>query len=39
MHIESSNDMMFKLTGMRYVHGCKRSLISVRKLDDGRHGV
>ena len=39
MHIQTASNVKFKLTGVRYVPGLKRNLISVGQLDDAGYAV
>ena len=39
MHIKTASNVTFMLTGMRYVPGLKRNLISVGQLDDAGYTV
>lgn len=39
MHIKSASNMLFKLTGVRYVSGLKRNLMSVGQLNDTGYGI
>ena len=39
MHIKTPSNVTFELTGVRYVPGLKRNLISVGQLDDAEYAV